>query len=121
MGLAFHLPSQAPAGPQEVFPNPYSHCRHVGTRSSQAAEAGTAFPRSPAQQQLCPLSQHQPRARNMGTATFTQYLSPPGPHSLAAQSLQFQSDADGGSEAPRVEWVLFRLFVFCIIFNVENK
>lgn len=120
-GLALHLPSQAPAGPQEVFPNPYSHSRRVGTRSNQAAKAGTAFPRSPAQHQLCPLSQCQPSAGNTGTATLSQHPSPPAPHPLAAQSLQFQPDADAGSEALRVQGVflgwVFLFVCFASFFN----
>lgn len=48
-GSALRPPrSRVPAGPPEVFPNPSSHGRHVGTRSSQAAGTEAAFPRSPA-------------------------------------------------------------------------
>lgn len=72
-------PSWVPAGPQEALPKPRSHGRRVGTRRSQAAGTGTAFPRSPARLRLCPPSlavRQHPGTEGTGIAALR---SPPGP------------------------------------------
>lgn len=101
-------PSRVPASPPEVFPNPCSHGRHVGTRSSQAAVREAAFPRSPASAlptppvpppwcgckgDLGPTAQAPPQSPVTSTCT--------APCSLAALPLRFQPAADAGSEELR--------------------
>lgn len=67
-----------PGRPTGAFPKPRRHGRRVGTRLSQAAGAGTAFPRSPAPLRLCPPSlAHRQHPKAQGTGIAAPH-SPPG-------------------------------------------
>lgn len=103
--------SRVPASPPEVFPNPCSHGRRVGTRSSQAAGIDTAFPRSPASALPTPPAPPPRRGCNGDPGPRGQAVSPlhrapshPPPTALrspAALLRQSQPAADAGSEEPR--------------------
>lgn len=80
--LLLHGVGAGPGSPTGAFPKPRRHGRRVGTRPSQAAGAGTAFPRSAAPLRLCPPSLPRRQAAPPGRGDGYGYrspLQPPGP------------------------------------------